>query len=104
MHNATRLGREEEPTCGKVNRDRNTAKREEKKEREKEKKGTEWMKRRDGTWWWKKGQKKEYEEEDADENRANDSLMKAEAEGRLEFRQRPGFFYVVPSTGRIGCF
>lgn len=42
--------------------------------------------------------KKEYEErEDADENGANDSLMKAEAEGRLEFRQRPGFFYIVPS-------
>lgn len=36
------------------------------------------------------------EEDDADENGgANDSLMKAEAEGRLEFRQRPGFFYIV---------
>lgn len=43
--------------------------------------------------------RREKKEKDADENGANDSLMKAEAEGRLEFRQRPGFFYIVSSPG-----
>lgn len=35
-------------------------------------------------------------DEEADENSGtNDTLMKAKAKDRLEFRQRAGFFYIV---------